>query len=139
MNELIGIFASESQPKGQLVAAQLLYTAVDKCRDIVHVTNDEHVVQVGEPPSVFTKKVEGERGWEAPSERDEAINNAALRRLLFHGVREPSQREDSGVQERRAGGQADRGIHHDGKFQTDESTAEKGAGVRGERQLEEEG
>lgn len=46
MNELIGIYASESQPKSQLAGAQLLYLAVDRCRDIIHVTNDQHVIQV---------------------------------------------------------------------------------------------
>ncbi|XP_011495191.1 PREDICTED: high affinity cAMP-specific and IBMX-insensitive 3',5'-cyclic phosphodiesterase 8A-like [Ceratosolen solmsi marchali] len=45
MNELIGIYTSEIQPKSQLAAAQLLYLFVDTSRDIVHVTNDQHIVQ----------------------------------------------------------------------------------------------
>ena len=45
LNELLGIYASEIRPKAQLAAAHALYLAVDKCRDMVHVTNDQHIVQ----------------------------------------------------------------------------------------------
>lgn len=45
-NHLIGIYASEMQPKMQLAAAHALYVAVDRCRDMVHVTDDQHIVRV---------------------------------------------------------------------------------------------
>ncbi|XP_034944709.1 high affinity cAMP-specific and IBMX-insensitive 3',5'-cyclic phosphodiesterase 8 isoform X2 [Chelonus insularis] len=44
-NQLIGIYASEIQPRMQLAAAHALYVAVDRCRDMVHVTDDQHVVR----------------------------------------------------------------------------------------------
>ena len=46
MNELISIYANEVRPKLQLAAAHSLYLAVHRCRDMVHVTNDRHVIQV---------------------------------------------------------------------------------------------
>ncbi|XP_031777646.1 high affinity cAMP-specific and IBMX-insensitive 3',5'-cyclic phosphodiesterase 8 [Nasonia vitripennis] len=45
MNELIGIYANEVRPKLQLAAAHSLYLAVHRCRDMVHVTNDRHLIQ----------------------------------------------------------------------------------------------
>ncbi|XP_011503203.1 PREDICTED: high affinity cAMP-specific and IBMX-insensitive 3',5'-cyclic phosphodiesterase 8B [Ceratosolen solmsi marchali] len=45
MNELIGIYANEVQPKLQLAVAHSLYLAVHRCRDMVHVTNDRHFIQ----------------------------------------------------------------------------------------------
>ncbi|XP_063995456.1 high affinity cAMP-specific and IBMX-insensitive 3',5'-cyclic phosphodiesterase 8 [Diachasmimorpha longicaudata] len=44
-NQLIGIYASEIQPRMQLAAAHALYVAVDRCRDMVHVTDDQHIVR----------------------------------------------------------------------------------------------
>ncbi|XP_046472198.1 high affinity cAMP-specific and IBMX-insensitive 3',5'-cyclic phosphodiesterase 8A isoform X2 [Neodiprion pinetum] len=44
-NELVNIHASELQPRLHLAAFHALYVAVDRCRDMVHVTNDRHVVQ----------------------------------------------------------------------------------------------
>ncbi|XP_024944764.1 high affinity cAMP-specific and IBMX-insensitive 3',5'-cyclic phosphodiesterase 8 isoform X2 [Cephus cinctus] len=45
INELMGIYGSEVQPRAQLAAAQSLHLAVDRCRDMVHITNDHHIVQ----------------------------------------------------------------------------------------------
>lgn len=45
-NQLVGIYASEIGPRMQLAAAHALYVAVDRCRDMVHVTDDQHVVKV---------------------------------------------------------------------------------------------
>ncbi|XP_058807662.1 high affinity cAMP-specific and IBMX-insensitive 3',5'-cyclic phosphodiesterase 8 isoform X2 [Phymastichus coffea] len=45
-NELIGIYANEVQPKQQLAVAHSLYLAVHRCRDMVHVTNDRHSIQL---------------------------------------------------------------------------------------------
>lgn len=45
-NELVGIYTSSMLPKTQLAAAHALYLALDKCRDMVHVTNDKNIVQV---------------------------------------------------------------------------------------------
>ncbi|XP_043282218.1 high affinity cAMP-specific and IBMX-insensitive 3',5'-cyclic phosphodiesterase 8-like isoform X2 [Venturia canescens] len=44
-NQLVGIYASEIGPRMQLAAAHALYVAVDRCRDMVHVTDDQHVVK----------------------------------------------------------------------------------------------
>lgn len=46
-NDLANIHASELQPRVHLAAFHALYVAVDRCRDMVHVTDDRHVVQVG--------------------------------------------------------------------------------------------
>lgn len=46
INELVGIYASALLPRTQLAAANALYVALDRCRDMVHVTNDKHIVQV---------------------------------------------------------------------------------------------
>ncbi|KAK0096361.1 hypothetical protein PV326_005675 [Microctonus aethiopoides] len=43
-NQLIGIYASEIQPRIQLASAHALYVAVDRCRDMVHVTDDQYNV-----------------------------------------------------------------------------------------------
>lgn len=48
VNELVGIYASEVKPKAQLAAAHALCLAVDRCRDMIHVTDAEHIVMV--PP-----------------------------------------------------------------------------------------
>ncbi|XP_014206256.1 high affinity cAMP-specific and IBMX-insensitive 3',5'-cyclic phosphodiesterase 8-like isoform X2 [Copidosoma floridanum] len=45
INELIGIHANEVQAKLQLATAHSLYLAVHRCRDMIHVTNDRHVIQ----------------------------------------------------------------------------------------------
>ncbi|XP_076475776.1 phosphodiesterase 8 isoform X5 [Bombus vancouverensis nearcticus] len=45
INELVGIYASALLPRTQLAAANALYVALDRCRDMVHVTNDKHIVQ----------------------------------------------------------------------------------------------
>ncbi|XP_011345961.1 high affinity cAMP-specific and IBMX-insensitive 3',5'-cyclic phosphodiesterase 8 isoform X2 [Ooceraea biroi] len=45
INELVGIYTSSLLPKTQLAAAHALYLALDKCRDMVHVTNDKNIVQ----------------------------------------------------------------------------------------------
>ncbi|XP_044008937.1 high affinity cAMP-specific and IBMX-insensitive 3',5'-cyclic phosphodiesterase 8 isoform X3 [Aphidius gifuensis] len=44
-NQLIGIYASEIQPRMQFASAHALYVAVDRCRDMVHVTDDQHIVR----------------------------------------------------------------------------------------------
>lgn len=46
INELVGIYTSALLPRTQLAAANALYLALDRCRDMVHVTNDKHIVQV---------------------------------------------------------------------------------------------
>ncbi|XP_020279370.1 high affinity cAMP-specific and IBMX-insensitive 3',5'-cyclic phosphodiesterase 8 isoform X2 [Pseudomyrmex gracilis] len=45
INELIGIYASSLLPRTQLAAAHALYLALDRCHDMVHVTDDKNVVQ----------------------------------------------------------------------------------------------
>ncbi|XP_076675891.1 phosphodiesterase 8 isoform X2 [Andrena cerasifolii] len=45
INELVGIYTSALLPRTQLAAANVLYLALDRCRDMVHVTNDKHIVQ----------------------------------------------------------------------------------------------
>ncbi|XP_011058348.1 PREDICTED: high affinity cAMP-specific and IBMX-insensitive 3',5'-cyclic phosphodiesterase 8A isoform X1 [Acromyrmex echinatior] len=45
INELVGIYTSSLLPKTQLAAAHALYLALDRCRDMVHVTNDKNIVQ----------------------------------------------------------------------------------------------
>lgn len=45
-NQLIGIYVSEIQPRMQLAAAHALYVAMDRCRDMVHITDDQHIVRV---------------------------------------------------------------------------------------------
>ncbi|XP_015432489.1 PREDICTED: high affinity cAMP-specific and IBMX-insensitive 3',5'-cyclic phosphodiesterase 8A [Dufourea novaeangliae] len=45
INELVGIYTSALLPRTQLAAANALYVALDRCRDMVHVTNDKHIVQ----------------------------------------------------------------------------------------------
>lgn len=46
INELVGIYTSSLLPRTQLAAAHALYLALDRCRDMVHVTNDKNIVQV---------------------------------------------------------------------------------------------
>ncbi|KAL6259132.1 hypothetical protein P5V15_009054 [Pogonomyrmex californicus] len=45
INELVGIYTSSLLPKTQLAAAHALYLALDRCRDMVHITNDKNIVQ----------------------------------------------------------------------------------------------
>ncbi|XP_033212520.1 high affinity cAMP-specific and IBMX-insensitive 3',5'-cyclic phosphodiesterase 8 isoform X1 [Belonocnema kinseyi] len=45
VNELLEIYTSAIRPKTQLAAAHALYLAVDRCRDMVHVTNEQHILQ----------------------------------------------------------------------------------------------
>ncbi|KAJ8664565.1 hypothetical protein QAD02_006227, partial [Eretmocerus hayati] len=45
MNELVSIFTNEVQPKLQLAVSYTLFLAAQECRDMVHVTNDQHVIQ----------------------------------------------------------------------------------------------
>ena len=42
----MAIHNSEVHYKTEAISAQILYMAVDRCRDMVHVTNDQHIVQV---------------------------------------------------------------------------------------------
>lgn len=46
INELVGIYTSGILPRTQLVAANMLYIALDRCRDMIHVTNDKYIIQV---------------------------------------------------------------------------------------------
>jgi len=46
INELVGIYTSSLLPRTQLAAAHALYLALDRCRDMVHVTNDKNIIQV---------------------------------------------------------------------------------------------
>lgn len=48
INELVGIYTSSLLPKTQLAAAHALYLALNRCRDMVHVTNDKNIVQVSQ-------------------------------------------------------------------------------------------
>ncbi|XP_012230148.1 high affinity cAMP-specific and IBMX-insensitive 3',5'-cyclic phosphodiesterase 8 isoform X2 [Linepithema humile] len=45
INELVGIYTSSLLPRTQLAAAHALYIALDRCRDMVHVTNDKNIIQ----------------------------------------------------------------------------------------------
>lgn len=45
INELVGIYTSSLLPRTQLSAAHALYLALDRCRDMVHVTNDKNIIQ----------------------------------------------------------------------------------------------
>lgn len=46
MNELIAMYSSEIQPRVELAASRVLLLTIDRCRDMVHITNDSHVIQV---------------------------------------------------------------------------------------------
>lgn len=46
INELVGIYTSSLLPRTQLSAAHTLYVALDRCRDMVHVTDDKNIIQV---------------------------------------------------------------------------------------------
>lgn len=48
INELVGIYTNSLLPKTQLAAAHALYLALDRCHDMVHVTNDKNIVQVSQ-------------------------------------------------------------------------------------------
>ncbi|XP_016910339.1 high affinity cAMP-specific and IBMX-insensitive 3',5'-cyclic phosphodiesterase 8 isoform X2 [Apis cerana] len=45
INELVGIYTSGILPRTQLVAANMLYMALDRCRDMIHVTDDKYIIQ----------------------------------------------------------------------------------------------
>ncbi|XP_034171921.1 phosphodiesterase 8 isoform X2 [Osmia lignaria lignaria] len=45
INELVGIYTNGLLPRTQLAAADALYLALDRCHDMVQVTNDKHIVQ----------------------------------------------------------------------------------------------
>ncbi|KAL6426589.1 hypothetical protein ACFW04_009181 [Cataglyphis niger] len=45
INELVGIYTSSLLPRTQLAAAHTLYVALDRCRDMVHVTDDKNIIQ----------------------------------------------------------------------------------------------
>ncbi|XP_012350960.1 high affinity cAMP-specific and IBMX-insensitive 3',5'-cyclic phosphodiesterase 8 isoform X2 [Apis florea] len=45
INELVGIYTSGILPRTQLVAANTLYIALDRCRDMIHVTDDKYIIQ----------------------------------------------------------------------------------------------
>lgn len=46
INELVGIYTSGILPRTQLVAGNTLYIALDRCRDMIHVTDDKYIIQV---------------------------------------------------------------------------------------------
>ena len=46
MNELLQLYVSDVQPRLQLAAAQAMYVALDKCGDVVHITDQNLNVQV---------------------------------------------------------------------------------------------
>ncbi|XP_066598579.1 high affinity cAMP-specific and IBMX-insensitive 3',5'-cyclic phosphodiesterase 8 isoform X2 [Prorops nasuta] len=45
INELLGIYNSSVLPKIQLSASHALYLALDRCRNMVHVTDHENIIQ----------------------------------------------------------------------------------------------
>lgn len=45
-NELLQIKNSDIRPQAQLATSQALYAALDKARDLVHITDDTYRVQV---------------------------------------------------------------------------------------------
>lgn len=45
INELVGIYTSGILPRTQLVAVNMLYMALDRCRDMIHVTDDKYIIQ----------------------------------------------------------------------------------------------
>nr|XP_050866246.1 high affinity cAMP-specific and IBMX-insensitive 3',5'-cyclic phosphodiesterase 8 isoform X1 [Vespula vulgaris] len=45
INELVGIYTSSVLPKTQLAAAHALYLALDRCHDMVHITNERNILQ----------------------------------------------------------------------------------------------
>ncbi|XP_014604755.1 PREDICTED: high affinity cAMP-specific and IBMX-insensitive 3',5'-cyclic phosphodiesterase 8A isoform X1 [Polistes canadensis] len=45
INELVGIYTSSVLPKTQLASAHALYLALDRCHDMVHITNERNIVQ----------------------------------------------------------------------------------------------
>jgi high affinity cAMP-specific and IBMX-insensitive 3',5'-cyclic phosphodiesterase 8 len=46
MNELLQLYVSDVQPRLQLATAQAMYVALDKCSDVVHITDQNLNVQV---------------------------------------------------------------------------------------------
>lgn len=46
MNELIQLKHSDMRPMAQAATGQALYAALDKCRDIVLITDDSYRLQV---------------------------------------------------------------------------------------------
>jgi hypothetical protein len=49
MNELLQLYLSEVQPQLQLATAQAMYMALDKCSDVVHITDQNLNIQVSVP------------------------------------------------------------------------------------------
>jgi hypothetical protein len=46
MNELLQLYVSDVQPRLQLATTQAMYVALDKCSDVVHITDQNLNVQV---------------------------------------------------------------------------------------------
>lgn len=45
-NELLQLKHSDIRPQAQLATTQALYAALDKCKDLVHITDETYRVQV---------------------------------------------------------------------------------------------
>jgi hypothetical protein len=46
MNELLQLYLSDVQPRLQLATAQAMHIALDKCSDVVHITDQNLNIQV---------------------------------------------------------------------------------------------
>jgi hypothetical protein len=46
MNELLQLYVSDVQPRLQLATAQAMHIALDKCSDVVHITDQNLNIQV---------------------------------------------------------------------------------------------
>lgn len=46
MNELLQLYMSDVQPRLQLSSTQAVYVALDKCSDVVHITDQNLNIQV---------------------------------------------------------------------------------------------
>jgi hypothetical protein len=57
MNELLQLYLSEVQPRLQLATAQAMSLALDKCTDVVHITDQNLNIQVSVP--VYVDKGRG--------------------------------------------------------------------------------
>lgn len=56
INELVGIYTSGILPRTQLVAVNMLYMALDRCRDMIHVTDDKYIIQVNVTIAIIEDK-----------------------------------------------------------------------------------
>lgn len=56
INELVGIYTSGILPRTQLVAVNMLYMALDRCRDMIHVTDDKYIIQVNVTIAIIENK-----------------------------------------------------------------------------------